>query len=518
KILETHDLEISAANRQLVLPDFPRRNPLVMIRQILLSLFIFIVVPVFAEAPRPNIVLVMSDDQGWGQTSYNGHPHLKTPNLDAMAENGLRFNRFYAAASTCTPTRASVMTGRLPGRTGAGGIGAPLNSQEKTIAQALKKAGYRTAHFGKWHLNGVSGNGMPVLEEDRLHPGSFGFDTWLSVTNYFDLDPLMGRNGETEWIEGESSEIIVSEALKFVAEQPKERFFAVIWYGSPHFPFQASDEDVAPFLAQGLEGKHADQLGEIVALDRSVGMLRQGLRDLGVAEDTLIWFCGDNGGLKEDPDSVGILQGHKGSLYEGGIRVPGIIEWPAAVEPAITDFPASTMDIMPTLVDLLELPNDSQLGVVDGESIRQLLNGEEPKRTHGIPFLAKGSALIQGKYKLRNLGIERNPEWGLYDLEADPEEAANVVAKYPERVSQMVAELEEFKGSMEESKLGKDYPEGKIVGVESGGKAFWSELPEYQKRYDTFEKLKPGWQRPTPRAEKLKAREERKRKKTEEQK
>ncbi|MEM7143514.1 MAG: sulfatase-like hydrolase/transferase [Verrucomicrobiota bacterium] len=467
------------------------------------------------EGTRPNIILVMSDDQGWGQTGYNGHPYLKTPNLDAMAANGLRFDRFYAAASTCTPTRASIMTGRLPGRTGAGAIGARLNLQERTIAQALKGAGYRTGHFGKWHLNGVSGNGMPVLQEDQLHPGHFGFDTWVSVTNYFDLDPLMGRNGKSELIEGESSEIIVLEALEFIEEEPGDPFFAVIWYGSPHFPFRASEEDVAPFLAQGLEGKHADQLGELVALDRSVGMLREGLRALGVAENTLIWYCGDNGGLKEDPDSGGIFQGHKGSLYEGGIRVPGIIEWPAAVEPAITDFPVSTMDIMPTLVDLLELPSDSQLGVVDGESIVDLLHGKEPARSHGIPFLAKGSALIEGKYKLRNISSGRNPEWHLYDLEADPGETTDIAAQNPERVTRMVAELEEFTASVEESRLGKDYPEGRIVGVEPRRKTFWSEIPAYQKRFNTFEKLKPGWERPTPRAEQLKVREERKSKNSE---
>jgi arylsulfatase A-like enzyme len=480
-----------------------------MIRQILVLFSVFLFSPWCAGAPRPNIILVMADDQGWGQTGYNGHSYLKTPNLDAMAENGLRFDRFYAAASTCTPTRASVMTGRLPGRTGAGAIGARLNLQEKTIAQALKRTGYRTSLFGKWHLNGVSGNGMPVLTEDPLHPGHFGFDTWLSVTNFFDLDPLMGRNGEIEYLEGESSEIIVTEALQFIKEKPGEPFFTVIWYGSPHFPFRASEEDVAPFLARGLEGKNADQLGELVALDRSIGMLRTGLVDLGVAENTLIWYCGDNGGLREDPDSGGILQGHKGSLYEGGIRVPGIIEWPAVVQPSITSFPASTMDIMPTLVDLLELPQDSQLGVVDGESIKELLHGKEPTRSHGIPFLSKGSVLIDGKSKLRNLSSGKKAEWVLYDLKADPGETTDIAAKYSERVTRMMAELDEFTASVDKSQLGKDYPEGKIVGVEPRGKTFWSELPEYQKHFETFEKLKPGWERPAPRAEKLKAKSER---------
>ena len=130
-------------------------------------------------ADRPNIVLVMADDQGWGQTSYNNHPILKTPHLDAMAENGLRFDRFYAAGPVCSPTRASVLTGRTHNRTGVQSHGYALHRQERTIAQALSKAGYATGHFGKWHLNGVRGPGVPVLESDPHHPGHFGFGHFL---------------------------------------------------------------------------------------------------------------------------------------------------------------------------------------------------------------------------------------------------------------------------------------------------------------------------------------------------
>ena len=147
-----------------------------------------------ASPEKPNIILVMADDQGWGQVSYNGHPHLKTPNLDAMAAAGIRFNRFYAAASTCSPTRASVLTGRTPARTGVPAIGNRLCLQEKTLPQALKRAGYTTAHFGKWHLNGVGGNGVPVLGDDPNHPGHYGFDLDRSGTEYVDRVPLVGRS------------------------------------------------------------------------------------------------------------------------------------------------------------------------------------------------------------------------------------------------------------------------------------------------------------------------------------
>ena len=159
------------------------------------------------RAEQPHIVLVMTDDQGWGQTGYNNHPVLKTPNLDAMAANGLRFDRFYAAAPVCSPTRASVLTGRSNMRTGVESHGFALRKQERTLAQALKKAGYATGHFGKWHLNGLRGPGVPIRGDDTHGPGQFGFDTWLSVTNFFDRDPVMSRKGTFVEFSGDSSEI-----------------------------------------------------------------------------------------------------------------------------------------------------------------------------------------------------------------------------------------------------------------------------------------------------------------------
>jgi arylsulfatase A-like enzyme len=146
-------------------------------------------------AAKPHIIFVMADDMGWGQTGYRGHPVLKTPNLDAMAANGLRFERFYAGNPVCSPTRATVLTGRTNDRAGVLSHGYALRLQEKTIAQALKGAGYVTGHFGKWHLNGFKGPGAPVLKDDPRSPGAFGFDEWVSMTNFFDKDPLMSRMG-----------------------------------------------------------------------------------------------------------------------------------------------------------------------------------------------------------------------------------------------------------------------------------------------------------------------------------
>ena len=202
-----------------------------------------------SAAERPNIILVMADDMGWGQTGYYNHPVLKTPNLDAMAANGLRFDRFYAGASNCSPTRATVMTGRTNERTGVVTHGYPMRPQEITIAQVLSNAGYKTAHFGKWHLNGLRGPGAPILGDDIRGPGAFGFETWLSVTNFYDRNQLLCSMGEFEDFKGDSSEVVVDQALKFITDKAKSQqpFFTVIWYGTPHSPFVADEADKAAF-------------------------------------------------------------------------------------------------------------------------------------------------------------------------------------------------------------------------------------------------------------------------------
>ena len=459
----------------------------------ILILFASLLMPLAATAAgKPHIILVMADDQGWAQMGYMDHPHLKDrmPHLDAMAQAGIRFNRFYAAAPVCSPTRASVMTGRIPARTGVPGLHKRLCLQEKTISQALKNAGYTTAHFGKWHLNGVKGPGMPILPDDPNHPGHYGFDFWLSMSNFFEMDPILSRTGKFEYIEGESSEIMVREALKFIEAHKAKPSFSVIWYGSPHFPFRCAPTDREGFPA----GKHGDHLGEIVAMDRSIGMLRQGLRDMGIEKDTLIWYTSDNGGLSTDPNSTGHLKGFKGSLYEGGIRVPAIIEWPGRIQPAVTDFPASTMDIFPTLVDLLDLPRDSMLPLFDGESIAALFGARTPERSHPIPFTMKGTALIDGDLKLLKIGRGKSSNWALYDLNADPGETTDISADHPEIFETLKEKAEKLTASVKASSEGKDYPEGKVIQPQRGTP--WMEMAEYQKLYPTFQKLKPSWTPP----------------------
>jgi len=379
------------------------------------------------EIEMPNIILIMTDDQGWGQTGYYHHPILKTPNLDAMAENGLRFDRFYAGAPQCSPTRASVLTGRNNDRTGVFYHGYPLNKNEVTLAQKLKNIGYSTGHFGKWHLNGIRGPGIPIFEDDEYSPGVFGFDKWVSTTNFFDIDPIMSDNGNIVDFKGSSSEVIVNEALKFIEKNVKEikPFFTVIWDGSPHNPFVSSKDDKTGF--ENLNKESREHYGEMVAFDRSVGILRNMISEMGISDNTIIWFCSDNGGLaKIIPSTVGELKGNKNTMWEGGLRVPGIIEWPKIIKPRITKYPVSTMDIFPTILEIVGLKNYEASNHLDGESIVDIFESNEEIRLSKIPFrFDNRGALIDNNIKLVVNDI-KNLDFELYNLLDDPTESNNI--------------------------------------------------------------------------------------------
>jgi arylsulfatase len=442
--------------------------------------------PAPANNVRPNIVLVMADDQGWGQTGYYDHPVLKTPNLDAMAEAGLRFDRFYAGAPVCSPTRASVLTGRSNMRTGVESHGFALRLQEKTLAQALQKAGYATGHFGKWHLNGMRGPGVPILASDTHNPSVFGFDTWMSVTNFFDRNPVMSRQGKFVEFEGDSSEIVVDEALKFIGNQvtANKPSFTVIWYGTPHSPFRADDEDMAPFAK--LDERSRNQYGELVAMDRSIGTLRQGLRDLDVADSTLFWFCSDNGGLREiTPSTTGGLRGFKSSLYEGGLRVPAIIEWPNGIpSPRITEYPSVTMDIFPTIAEIVGLPDNCRLSPQDGISLVPLFTHESTRRAAPIPFRCLGNtAVLDNDIKLIHLA--RPDAYELYDLDADPTESNNLYSDAPELAKRMRNLMSSFDKSLQVSIAGKDYSEGRLLPGDPKPR-FWMEVEAYEPWFDEW--------------------------------
>ena len=334
---------------KLLLHRFARRLGLLVALSSLLSA----AAPSAAD-PRPSFVLLMGDDHGWDETGYNGHPHLKTPVLDEMARTGLRLDRFYSGGSSCSPTRGTVMTGRHHNRYGVFAPGWSLRPEEVSLARLLRDGGYATGHFGKWHLG-------PVKAESPTNPGRMGFDEWLSHDNFFELDPWLSRNGgPPERFKGESSEIIVAEARRFIdrARSAGKPFFAVIWFGSPHEPYSGLPADLALYdrLPEGfgdrmvkltsnetgrpVERRQRDVLrerfAEITAMDRSIGHLRAHLAATGARDNTLLWYCGDNGTPSEAVATVP-FRAQKGSVYEGGIRVPGVIEWPARIRaPRIT--------------------------------------------------------------------------------------------------------------------------------------------------------------------------------------
>jgi arylsulfatase A-like enzyme len=432
-------------------------------------------------AAKPNVVLVMADDQGWGQMGYMNHPALKTPHLDAMSENGLRFGRFYAGGPVCSPTRATVLTGRTHDRTGVFDHGYALRSQEKTLGQAMKRAGYATGHFGKWHLNGLRGPGAPIFKEDSHHPGAFGFDEWLSVTNFFDRNPIMSRKGKIDEYSGDSSEIIVNEALKFIKTNARanKRFFTVIWYGTPHDPWTAAKADKKSFTK--LSPKAQEHYGELVAMDRSIGTLRKGLREMGVAQNTLVWFMSDNGGLPRlDPPSTGGLRSFKGSMYEGGLRVPAIIEWPKGISKVrITKHPAGAVDIFPTIAEVAGLEKSDLLKPQDGMSLAKLFLKELGPRQKPLPFRSRGRiAVVDNDYKMISFPDSGKTRYELYNLAKDMSEQDNLVKKEPKIANRLRKRLKAIDASVTASVNGQDYPEKKVAPQPP--RIFWWESESYR--------------------------------------
>ena len=451
-------------------------------------------------AGKPNIVLVMADDQGWGDMAYNGHPLLKTPNFDKAAATGLRFDRFYAAAPVCSPTRASVLTGRHPNRSGVFKWGYPLRPQESTLAEVLKTVGYSTAHFGKWHLGSVR-------RASPAHPGRNGFDHWLSAPNFFDNNAVLSLKGKAVKTSGESSMVTVDAALEWIGRESKRDtpFLAVVWFGSPHSPHRAASRDRKPYAGQPLKNQHF--LGEVTGMDRAFGKLRDALGPLGIRDNTILWYCSDNGALPR-VGSAGPFRGRKGKIYEGGLLVPAILEWPARIKsPRKTSVRCNTCDIYPTLLEITgatakhqpEVDGVSLVGLIDGKTSKRtrpmgfwdypvrgistpsakwmgdLLaaqrNGDDlpphvssqkaaelPSPRHRLDRFPGHSAWIDGHWKLHRIdGKNGKVRFELYNLESDPSEKANVAAGHPARAGQVKLGLNAWLKSVVGSYNGDDY-------------------------------------------------------------
>lgn len=433
------------------------------------------------QGRRPNFVVILCDDLGYGDLGSYGHPTIQTPNLDRLAAGGLRFTAYYAPSPVCSPSRAGLMTGRTPSRSGVYEwipLDHPMHlpRRELTIATLLKRAGYATGHFGKWHLNGRFNS------PDQPQPDDHGFDHWFSTQNnahpsHRNPDNFV-RNGEPVGeLEGFSCQLVTDEFLRWLdgrgnADRP---FFAFICFHEPHEPVDSPDDLVALYPDAKKKGE-ALYYANVTNVDRAVGRIVQGLRNRGVEDNTLVFFTSDNGPetLKRYPDawrshgSPGPWRGMKLQLTEGGIRVPAIASWPGRLPAGeVRDQPVGGVDLLPTLCALagIDPPDDR---VLDGESIVPLLWDDTWQRSRPLFWhyvRAVGDdhvAMRDGTWKmLAGLDLpdpreaqEEGPilfvqtrrgtlsQSRLYRLDRDPHEDHDLSLQYPEESARLYETLE----------------------------------------------------------------------------
>ena len=462
----------------------------------------------------PNIVFVMADDMGYGDVGYNGGA-ADTPNLDAMASgsNSVHLTRHYSGGPVCSPTRGTVLTGRNHNRyciwlqdegvtcNDITKSTTPLPPTEITVAELLKQQGYSTAAFGKWHLGDLSPCTTPSMYSHPLwpvsHPGVHGFDTWwmteravptiasncpcferksqcvqryrqtlaarrLSCSNYYSMD-----NTITSWpslIAEDDSHFTFERFADFLQSvKSGQQFFAYIALHTPHFPFIATDHYFQHYSSRGYTEEESNYYGAITALDDAIGHIQELLNTYNYRDNTLFWFTSDNGPAHRRslprPGSTAGLRGYKGTLYEGGIRVPGIIEWPAVIKKNYeTDFPVVTSDLLPTVCDILGIdpPADRP---IDGTSILPLLRGEVTARNESIGWMypvvdgnfdsPHNEVIMNNNFKLfakyDNGQIQRAQ---LYDLARDRSETRDVKGEHPELLESMKQHLAEWRQSV----------------------------------------------------------------------
>ena len=447
------------------------------------------VTSVSMAAERPNIILCMTDDQGWGDVGYNGHPHLKTPHLDAMAAEGVTFSRFYSAAAMCSPTRGSCYTGRNPYRFGITfAMKGMLEPTEIPITSVLKKEGYTTGHFGKWHMGTLS---KEMGDQSRWgafakNPGRYYCPPWerdvdacfVTESKVPTWDPLLhpgpiktkekeqpSRKGQPygneffvgpgETVEentlGDDSRVVMDRAIPFIqkAVAEKKPFLSVIWFHTPHSPVVGGPKYMKMYGDLSEDEQH--YYACVTAMDEQMGRLRAELASLGVADNTMLWFCSDNGPARQgSPRHHGTakhLKGYKLSIDEGGIRVPGLLVWPGKVKkPMQIDAPCFTSDYFPTILAAVgvELPSDRSY---DGVSLLPFLQGERTEREKPLAFLnkeGKEAVWMEQRYKLIVRDKKGTLSTELYDILKDESESKDIASENPEVVDRMRAALMEW--------------------------------------------------------------------------
>jgi arylsulfatase A len=448
---------------------------------LLLVLLLAATLPAPAEEAKPNIVFIFADDLGYGDLGCYGHPTIRTPNLDRMAAEGMRFTDFYSAAEVCTPSRAALLTGRLPVRSGMCHektrvlrrvSTGHLPAEEITLAEQLRSRGYATGIIGKWHLGVWSNN-------PDGHPSKHGFDFVFAVPHSNDMDPARGNpkgapgrlDQDAAWWRTplyRGTEIVeqpvdqttltrryTEEAVRFIREKKDGPFFLYFPHTFPHVPLFASDK----FRGKSPRGLYGDVVEE---LDWSVGQVLDAVRAAGVEKNTLVFFTSDNGpwlimGLAGG--SAGLLRDGKGSTWEGGMRVPGIAWWPGRVPAgSVCREVASTMDLF-TTCNLLAGATPPADRPLDGMDIRPLLTGAGTVKREPY-YYYRGSTLFAvraGKWKAHFLtqpgygtpGPEKHDPPLLFDLQADPGESHNVAAQHPDVLREITAAVENHRAGLQ---------------------------------------------------------------------
>ncbi|MCD6355282.1 MAG: sulfatase-like hydrolase/transferase [Prolixibacteraceae bacterium] len=450
-------------------------------RIIVVAVFVLAgIVSGFAQGKNhPNVILIMTDDQGYGDLGITGNPHVKTPVIDKFASENIRFDNFYVSP-VCAPTRSSLMTGRFSLRTGIRDTyngGAIMAASEVTIAEMLKQADYKTGIFGKWHLgdNYPSRPNDQGFDESVIHL-SGGMGQVGDFTTYFKKDssyfnPVLWHNGHKEAYKGYCSDIFAAQAIRFIEKNRQTPFFCYLAFNAPHTPLQVPDKyyqvfkdidpasgfenDNRPFVKMSEKNKEdARRVYAMVAnIDENVGKILQKLDELNITENTLVIFMTDNG--PQQIRYVAGMRGRKGSVYRGGVRVPFFLRYPKLFKGSERiETTAAHIDILPTLAQIcnVELPKNR---IIDGKSLLPLIKGEQVDWadrplffywTRRYPELYNNMALQKGNYKLAghtnyNATIE---DFELFDIYKDPYEQNNIVLKNKSVANKLKSELDAF--------------------------------------------------------------------------
>jgi arylsulfatase A len=395
---------------------------------------------------------VLCDDLGYGDLSCYGHPHIKTPNLDKLAEQGMKLTDCYAAAPVCSPARVGILTGRTPYRCGVydwipAGSDVHLKKQELTIAAILKKAGYATCHVGKWHCNGRFNS------PEQPQPDDHGFEYWFSTQNnagpsHQNPNNFVRNGNRAGQLQGYSSTLIVQEAIDWLKTKwdNSRPFCLFVWFHAPHEPIATAPQFVEMYQGK----KEAIYYGNVSQMDYEFGRLMKTLDDMKLRDKTFVMFTSDNGpetlnryrGSQRSFGSPGPLRGMKLHVYEGGIRVPGIIRWPGKVKPgSVSGEPVNGTDILPTLCAMAAVPVPTDRPI-DGTSILPLFTGEKLDRRMPLywrydkalskPFTV---AMRQGDWKI--LADNEMTQFELYNLAEDIAEQRNLAESQPQRLEAM---------------------------------------------------------------------------------